>query len=169
VAIERQLGENSRVTEWVTSHQPGLGPDTNKATSSAEWHDPRHPLSRSNFGCFCFHFRFDIRHCMHAYGTHNAQRIMGNAPKSFAHGDLLAMIPAGVSYRRQRRLWRWRRHGQNATTSEGFGQDRDVSHSVAFREPFPLAQAPRVTKAKLSLIIHHTQTSSSSHLISHLI
>jgi hypothetical protein len=45
---------------------------------------------------FALHFRFDIRHCMYVYGTHNAQRTMGNTPKRVAHRDLLALTPAFV-------------------------------------------------------------------------
>jgi hypothetical protein len=60
------------------------------------WHDPSHPLSRSNFGCFCLHFRFDVRHCMHAYGTHNAHTQWEMHRSVMRTGDLLAMTPAGV-------------------------------------------------------------------------
>jgi len=69
-----------------------------------------------------------------------------------AHGDLLAIPQESW---RQRRLWRWRRRGQSAT-SEGFGQDRDVSQSVAFHAPFSpsSSSSKRETKAKLSLITH---------------
>ena len=45
------------------------------------------------------------------------------------------------------RLWRWRRRGQSATTSEGFGQDRDIGQTVAVRHS-SLEQFQRQTKTQ---------------------
>jgi hypothetical protein len=85
---------------------------------------------------------------------------MGNAPKSFAHGGLLAMTPARIQAT-----------AAAVAVAAAWAERNNIRGFVAFRAPFPSSSSSskRQTKAKLSLITHHTQTSSSSHLTSHLI
>lgn len=158
-----QSDRMSHVTPVLDSDRTGH----NKATSNGMIRG--HPVP-FKLRLLWLHFRFDIRHCMHAYGTHNARRTMGNAPKSVAHGDLLVMTPAAVRATAAAVAVAAARVERNNIRGFWTRQGRQSISGLPCAIPPSSSSSKTQTKAKLSLITHQeSQTSSSSYLISHLI